>query len=247
MRERIAAAAALLAAAFISAALCGACSGALAVLAETDAALAATRRTRSDGGVRLASGDCCLACGCIPVAICFGCLAEAVFEVASWRNAAVLGGTVLAPRAAVSFLTLRVAACSEARAAEIFFLSACLAEPAEFGREAAEVRAFDFAPRPALVAPWGLTANARAEAFRFVLGSAAERLGAFAFDALTYFACFGLDIFTVFLTDAMISALLILLPRSGDGAETHGRSDLRRSKKSELQPYCRDETDAPRR
>jgi hypothetical protein len=163
-------------------------------------------------------------------------LAEAVFEVASWRNAAVLGRTVLAPRATVSFLTLRVAACSEARAAEIFFLAACLAEPGEFGRDAAEVRAFDFAPRPALVAPWDLTASARAEAFRFVLGSAAERLGTFAFEALTFFACFGLDIFTVFLTDAITSALLVFLPRSGDGAEIHGKSDLRRSKSQNFSP-----------
>jgi hypothetical protein len=50
------------------------------------------------------------------------------------------------------------------------------------------------------------------------------------------FACFVSDDFLVFLTDAITSALLVFLPRSGDGAEIHGKSDLRRSKKSELQP-----------
>src|SRR6202011_4184850 len=103
-----------------------------------------------------------------------------------------------------------------ARAAEAFFLAVGFAATRLFARRATTA-VFVFVLRPGLVGASFLAASARAAAARLAL-STADCFDAFAlmvpgfFACLVCFACFVLDDFMVFLTDAITSVLLFPVP-----------------------------------
>jgi hypothetical protein len=137
-------------------------------------------------------------------------------------------------RGAAVFLPLWVAT----RAAEFFLLATCFAVASERARRAAAEGAVDLALPLGFFAAFAarvLAASARAAAAFFALTSA-ECLDGFVLAVAICFACFTLDDFAVFFADAITSALLLFLPRCGDGADPHGGHGLRRSKNLHLCP-----------
>ncbi len=113
-----------------------------------------------------------------------------------------------------------------ARAAEAFFLAAGFAATGLFARRVTTA-VFDFVLPENLLAASFLEASARPAAARLAL-SKVECCDAFALGVSGCFACFVLDDFMVFLTDAITSASFFL-SRFGDETALDGGKNLSRS------------------